>query len=114
MFNEILKQGKKGIIPIIETRMLLHTLISIPFLNENRGTLILKDLMNCMENNWYSIEDTWNCKSIVNGLKRIQKLILYDYLIYGSFIIYSNDFIKWDFQTTLLSKMKKYGIKKWN
>ncbi|MFX0004912.1 MAG: hypothetical protein ACFE9C_08365 [Candidatus Hodarchaeota archaeon] len=97
-------------IPILETRILLHTLINIPFLNENEGTLILKDLANCIENNWYSKEDTWNYKIIINELKRLQKLILYDYLIYGSLVVYNDNYIKWELQTAILSKINKYVI----
>lgn len=86
---------------------MLHILINIPFLNENKGTQILKDLTNSIENQWYSIEDIWNYNCILRELKILQKLVLYDYLICGSFIIYSDNHIKWELQTSILSTINK-------
>jgi hypothetical protein len=43
---------------ILETRILLHVLIDIPLLDQHKGTQILKDLINCIENHWYSPNDT--------------------------------------------------------
>lgn len=101
LFQEILKDGKRGVIPILETRVLLRTLLDIPFLEDNEGTLILKDLTNCMENHWYSLRNTWNCKTIVKGIAKLRKLISYDYLIYGSLVIHNDDHIKWDLSVSI-------------
>ena len=38
LVKQILKKGKNGVIPILETRLLLHSFIYIPFSNENEGT----------------------------------------------------------------------------
>ena len=101
LVKQILKEGKKGAIPILETRLLLHSFIDIPFLNENEGTQILKDLTNCMENHWYSLNDIWNFKSLISGIRKLHRLILYDYTISGSLIIYADDYIYWDLKISM-------------
>ena len=98
-----MKEGKNGVIPILETRLLLHSLIYIPFINENEGTQILKDLTNCMENHWYSLKNTWNCKSIITELKKLQRFVLNDFIISGSIVIYDDDFIQWDLNVSIVS-----------
>ncbi|MFX0000975.1 MAG: hypothetical protein ACFE9Q_12305 [Candidatus Hodarchaeota archaeon] len=103
LFKEILKDGKNGIIPILETKMLLHSLINVPFRIENKGLQILKDLTNCMENHWYSSKNTWNCKSIFIQLKKLQNFVLNDYLISGSIVIYNDDYIQWDLNISILT-----------
>lgn len=102
LFNEILRESEKGTIPILETRLLLRVLIDIPFLEKEKGMPILKDLTNCIENHWYSKQDEWNCKTILKQLKTLQNLIVDDYLIYGSFIIYSDNYVEWYFKSSLL------------
>lgn len=106
LIKQILKEGKHGIIPILETRILLHSFLDIPFLKENEGTQILKDLTNCMENHWYSLKDTWNCKSLISGIRKLYRLVLYDYIVSGSLIIYDDDYIYWDLK---ISMIKDFG-----
>jgi hypothetical protein len=96
LFSEILKRGRKGVISILETRLLLRSLIYIPFLNDFESIQILKDLTNCFENHWYSRKDTWNCKSIITELKKLQKYVVLDYTLSGSIIIYDDDYIQWN------------------
>lgn len=102
LFKEILKNCKNGIIPILETRLLLHTLINVPFSNEFEGAQILKDLTNCMENHWYSLKDTWNYKTIISKLRKLHKFVLYDYLLNGSLIMYNDEYIGWDVKISML------------
>jgi hypothetical protein len=102
LFKEILKNCKNGIIPILETRLLLHTLINTPFSNEFEGTQMLKDLTNCMENHWYSLKDTWNYKTIISKLRKLRKFVLYDYLISGFLIMYSDDYIYWEIKGSMI------------
>ncbi|MFW9972353.1 MAG: hypothetical protein ACFFDF_19360, partial [Candidatus Odinarchaeota archaeon] len=107
LFNDILREAEKGKIPLLETRLLLHTLIDTPFLKKDKGTQILKDVTNCIENHWYSIEDTWNYKVILKQLKTLQKLIVSEFLIYGSFTIYNDDYIEWNTTSSLFVNREK-------
>lgn len=102
LFKEILKIKKKEVIPALETRLLLQILTNIHFSNEKKGTQILKDLTNCFENHWYSLQDTWNNKTIISEVKTLNKLTLCDYEINGSLIIYNDEYIHWDLKISML------------
>ena len=79
----------------------MRTLLDIPFSDDNEGTQILKDLTNCMENHWYTLRNTWNCKTIVKLITKLRKLVSYDYLIYGSLVIHNDDHIQWDLSVSI-------------
>ena len=53
IFEEILRELKKGIIPILETRILLHVLKNEPFSNEMEGLNLLDGLTFCIEKKFY-------------------------------------------------------------
>ena len=96
LFNDILKEGRNGKIPILETRILLHSFTRVTFVNEREAKQILMDLTNCFENKWYSLQNVWNHKTIIKELKTLQRFIFNDYLLSGSIIIFDDDYIKWD------------------
>ncbi len=102
LFKEIFKRSKIGLIPILETRILLRVLIDIPFLNEEMGIQILKDLTNCIINHWYTQKCLWNAKSILSGIRKLKKLIPFDYDINGSFIKYNDDYFYWDLEVSMI------------
>ena len=54
-----------------------------------------------MENHWYSITKTWNCKSITTELKKLQKFVINEYKISGSIIIYDDYYIQWDLNVSI-------------
>ena len=49
-----------------------------------------------MEKQLHATHSKWNCKVILNDLKRLKKLVLYDYEINGSLIVYEDGEIFWD------------------
>ncbi|MFX1391070.1 MAG: hypothetical protein ACFE9Z_13480 [Promethearchaeota archaeon] len=102
LFKEILTKRIHGLIPTLEVRILFQVLIKISFTNEDLGRQILKDLTNCLVNHWYSENNLVNAKSIIAGIKKFQKLVLFNYKINGSFIKYDDDYILWDLKVNLI------------
>jgi hypothetical protein len=102
LFREILRKSKLVLIPFLETRILLHLLIDIPFLDEEKGNQTLKDLTNCIVNQWYTQNYNWNAKTIISGIKELRKLVLFDYKINGSFVKFNDGVIKWDLKVTVI------------
>ena len=96
LFEEVFKELEKDILPILETRILLHTLRNEPFSNELKGINLLDTLAVCMERQLYATHSKWNCKVMLKDLKKLQKLVLYEYEINGSLIIYDDGEIFWD------------------
>ena len=102
LFDDVLKELEKGILPILETRILLHCLRNIPFSNEIQGINLLDALVVCMEKELYATHLKWNCKVILKNIMRLQKLVLYDYDINGSLIAYDDGEIFWDVIVSLI------------
>lgn len=98
----MLKELEKGILPILETRILLHCLRNVPFLNEIKGINLLDALNVCMEEQLYTSHTKWSCKVILKDILRLQKLVPYDYDINGSLIIYDNWEIFWDLDVSIV------------
>ncbi|MFW9828037.1 MAG: hypothetical protein ACFFEY_10615 [Candidatus Thorarchaeota archaeon] len=105
-----MKKSKYELIPLLEVRILFQVLINVPFLNEEKGNQILKDLMNCVINHWYTQKSIWNGKTILYRIKSLKKLVLFDYEINGSFIKYNDNHIYWDLKISLI--MNQNGINK--
>lgn len=94
LFTEVLREVKMDILPIRDIEILLYALRSVPFTNE--GVCIIESLTGCMKYQLYGKSGSWNCRVIASRLQKLRDLIMYDYIIEGSLIIYSNNQIKWD------------------
>ena len=96
LFRDVLKELERGILPILETRVLLYALKNEPFSNELKGINLLDALTVCMEKQLYTTHPKWNCNVILRDLKKLKKLVLYEYEINGSLIAYDDGEIFWD------------------
>ena len=99
LFKKVLSEIKLDILPILNIEMLLYVIKSIPFTNEVEGVRFLESLNECMKFQLYGKSREWNCKTIATKIKKLRKLILYDYSIEGSLIIYCDNRIEWDLGT---------------
>ena len=96
LFEDVLKELEGGILPILETRVLLYTLRNEPFSSELKGINLLDALIICMERQLYATHSKWTSNVILKDLKKLQKLVLYEYEINGSLIVYDDGEIFWD------------------
>ena len=96
LFKDVLKELERGVLPILETRVLLYALRNEPFSNEINGINLLDELTVCMEKQLYATHSKWNCRIILKDLKKLQNLVLYEYEINGSLIVYDDGEIFWD------------------
>ncbi|MFX1506817.1 MAG: hypothetical protein ACFFDC_12005 [Promethearchaeota archaeon] len=100
LFKKILREVKRDILPILNVKILLYALKSVPFTDETRGIRIMDGLKDCMEYQLYGKYDEWNCKVIRTQLNELKGLILYDYLIEGWLTLYINNQIEWNLTTS--------------
>ena len=96
LFEEVLKELERSILPILETRVLLYALRNEPFSNKLKGINLIDALTVCMEKQLYATHSKWTCNVILKDLKKLQKLALYEYEINGSLIVYNDGEIFWD------------------
>jgi len=97
LIDEILQEAKKGFIQILELRILLQSLKFVPFTEERKGEQLLSELIEHIED-----QTEWNITYIVKKVVLLQQLILWDYIINGSLIIYHNNEIKWDIDVAFI------------
>ncbi len=102
LFEEILKEVKKDILPLLDIEILLYVLKSVPFTNEVRGVQILEALNECLDYELYGKVGEWSCKTVANKLGQLKNLVLYDYLIEGSLIIYHSKDLEWDLKVSFI------------
>ena len=102
LFKEVLSEIKLDILPILNIRILLYALKSIPFTNEVEGMFLLEELNNCMGDQLYGKTHEWNCRAIASKIKKLRDLIRYDYSIEGSLKLSYNDSVEWDLLVSLL------------
>lgn len=100
LFEELIKEVKKDILPILDMYILLQALQSVPFTDEARGIKITENLSKWMNEELYGKEV--KCNEIVKKLRKLNELILYDYLIEGSLTVYHDYHIDWDLEVYLL------------
>lgn len=102
LIKEILEELKKGFIPILELRVLLQSLNFVPFTDEGKGQEVLGDLTECLRNQSYLNQSRWKISNMRKMIVNLQKLILWDYKIDGSLIMYCDDEIIWDMDVTFV------------
>ncbi|MHA2038658.1 MAG: hypothetical protein ACW98X_19680 [Promethearchaeota archaeon] len=101
LFKEILKEVKGDILPLLNIKILLYVLQSIPFINEIKGVSIHENLQVCMKNQRCGKTDKWNCNKIATNITELRRLILYDYVIDGSLKLSCDDRIEWDLMISI-------------
>ena len=100
LFEELIKEVKKDILPLLDMYILLQALQSVPFTDEAKGIKITENLSKWMNEELYGKEV--KCNEIVKKLRKLNELILYDYLIEGSLTVYHDYHIDWDLEVYLL------------
>jgi len=100
LFEELITELKKDILPILDMHILLQALQSVPFTDEIKGIEITENLSNWMSEELYGKEV--KCSEIVKILGELNELILYDYAIEGSLTVYHDYHIDWDLEVSLL------------
>jgi hypothetical protein len=112
LIEEILEELNKGFIPILEISVFLHSLKSVPFTDEAKGELMLCKLIRCMKNQFYLTRSMWTSTIIKNFIKKLQTLILWDYDINGSLVIYNDNDIRWDMDVSFIMNKGEHDISK--
>ena len=102
LFREILLELRRDIIPLLDVEILLFSLKSVPFTNEVKGLKLLESLKGCLANELYGKSNEWTCKSFTIKLQELMSLILYDYIIDGSIIVYRSNPTEWDLRVSLI------------
>lgn len=96
LFKEVLNEVEMGVLPMLSVKILLYALRSVPFTNEVEGVRIVENLSKYMDLHSDKKPNQYNYKAIVLKLQAIRDLILYNYIIEGSLIVYHINQIRWD------------------
>ncbi|MHA1933057.1 MAG: hypothetical protein ACW96X_10975, partial [Promethearchaeota archaeon] len=84
LFVEVIHEIDLDILPLLDIKILLYVLNSVPFTNEAEGVNIVEGLKGCIENQLYGKSPEWKCIIIANEIKRLRSLVKYDYVVEGS------------------------------
>ena len=104
LFRELSSELKKDILPILDMHILLYALTAVPFIDEVEGIKISEELRDCVNNELFG--KGMACRYISRQLDKLQDLILYDYQIEGSFIVYHDYQIDWYLDIHLCFNLK--------
>ncbi|MBY8990137.1 MAG: hypothetical protein KGD58_05240 [Candidatus Lokiarchaeota archaeon] len=96
LFVEVLEELKKDIFPVLDIHILLYSLRFVPFTDEAEGLEAFKALKACLDKDLYGSPVQWTSTKICNNLEKLCELIVYEYFIEGSLIVYHNYEIEWD------------------
>jgi len=110
LIEEILEELKKGIIPILEIRVFLQSLKSVTLTDEAKGELLLNALITYMNELIFLEQSMWTPTKIMKYILKLQNLILWDYHISGSLVIYNDNNIKWDMDVCFVLDKEKIEI----
>ncbi|KKM89652.1 hypothetical protein LCGC14_1246500 [marine sediment metagenome] len=102
LFTEILRNLEGSIIPLLDLRILLRVLKDVPYTNEMEGVYIHESLTICLEHELYAKSSEWSCKVIASKVEKLRDLILFDYLIEGSVIVFCSSQPEWDLRVSLI------------
>ncbi|MFX1306230.1 MAG: hypothetical protein ACFFDG_05355, partial [Promethearchaeota archaeon] len=102
LLKGIIKDCKRGIIDILDISILLYSLKFVPFTNEDKGMKLQEELTECITNQLYSTSANWNAKQFIRKIQQLQDLILWDYSINGSLVLYNNRDITWDLDISFI------------
>jgi hypothetical protein len=96
LLEEIINNCGKEQINLIDIRVLLRILKDVPFNNELKALHLSNELIKYLNSKNYS---KFKCK-----IKKLEKLILGDYIIDGSLIILNKKEIFWDTEIKFIHK----------
>ena len=102
LIEEIEKECKQGMIDILHFKILLSALRDVPFKDEENAHQILTALKECIENELYGSSKKWSILRILKKVQRLQKYILMDYLIDGSFTVSNDEVVWWDLEVNII------------
>ncbi len=96
LFDEVLTEVEKGILPLLEMHILLYSLRNVAFVDEIESNIILLELKECINQQLYGRDRQWSCNAILNKLECLSVLIAHDIIINGSLICQLDREIEWD------------------
>jgi hypothetical protein len=96
LFVEVLEEIKRDIFPILDIQILLYSLQFVPFTDEVKGLDTFEALKACMDMELYGKSVEWSCRDICTNLENLCDLIVYEYFINGSLVVYQGYEIEWD------------------
>ena len=106
LFEEILYELNRDVLPILDMKILLYSLKSVPFTREGEAINIIDSLKSCLEFKLYRKLKDWNCKAIVAQLETLYAMILYDYVIEGSVTLFFFNEPEWDLRVSMINKKR--------
>ena len=59
LFDEVISEVEKGILPLLEMQILLYTLNNVVFSKEIEGTRILFELCKCLDHQLFTCDRQW-------------------------------------------------------
>ena len=101
LFDEVITEAEKGILPILEMHILLQSLKNVVFYDEIEGNGVLSELWKCLNQKLYTRGSPWSCEIILGKIKVLRNLIAHDIIINGSLIWYMNEEIKWELDSPI-------------
>ena len=110
LIEEIEKGCKRGMIDILHFKLLLSALRDVPFKDEEKAHQILTALKECIENELYGGSKKWSILEILGKVQRLQKYILLDYILDGSFIVFNDEIVWWDLEVNIIKPEELFQL----
>ena len=102
LFEEINKECIKGIIDILHFKILMSALRDVPFKDEEKAQQLYMELVECLDNELYGSLKEWSILTIEKKIRELQKYILWDYIINGSFTMYYDEIAWWELKVDIV------------
>jgi len=103
LFIAVLDNLQKEIINLIDMHILLYSLRYVPFVDEAVGLKILEALNDCLADELHEKSVQWVCMNISNMLNKLCELIICEYHIEGSLVVFQDLEIDWDLCVSISS-----------
>lgn len=110
LFEEINKECIKGIIDILHFKILMSALRDVPFKDEQKAQQLYMELVECLDNEYYGSSKEWSIYTILKKIKELQKYILWDYIINGSFTLYPDETGWWELKVDIVRSKEFYHL----
>ena len=102
LIEEIEKECKQGIINILLFKILLSALRDVPFKDEEKANRLHIALTECIENDLFGRSKEWSIFRILKKTQKLQKYILWDYTLNGSFTVYNDETVWWELKVDIV------------
>lgn len=96
LIEEIDRECKQGMIDILHFKILLYALRDVPFKDEGKAHRLLTALVEYFENELFGRSKEWSIFRILKKIQKLQKYILWDYMLNGSFTVYYDETVWWE------------------